>query len=338
MPEHVIDCHVHYGSPCDPETGCYWSKTFEKTPAFLLMRAVTKSLFEELTAERARQVILDAINQSDHVHQTVLLAMDEVYDLLGAPHKKWTHMYVPNSYIANLSHQYERILFGASVHPYRKDWEAELDFCIENGAVLNKWIPSSQQIDPSHELCIPFYEKLARHNLPLLCHAGPEYAIPTSAAQYNEYNNPKFLTRALDMGVIVILAHCALPYWGKLEKKEYLDDYNDFKEMMKQADDKGWKLYADLSAVATTFRRRKMRYIVKEIAHERLLFGSDYPIPCSVLSYNRMTSLLKKIQYILKKVVKEKNPLDKNFNLINKMGFKPVIYSTAKELFDKINR
>jgi len=137
MPNHVIDCHVHYGTPYDPETGAYWSEKFEKTPAFLLMRAMTKSLFKELTIERARQVILDAVNQSDDVHQTVLLALDEVYDLLGDRHSAWTHMYVPNKYIAQLAQENDRILFGASVHPYRHDWEEELDFCIKNGAVLN---------------------------------------------------------------------------------------------------------------------------------------------------------------------------------------------------------
>jgi mannonate dehydratase len=338
MPNHVIDCHVHYGSPDDPQTGCYWSETFEKTPAFLLMRVVTKSLFRKLTVKRVQKVIFDAINTSDDVDQTVLLALDEVYDLDGTRHKEWSHMYIPNTYIAQLSQENDRILFGASVHPYREDWETELDFCIKNGAVLVKWVPSSQQINPSHEKCLPFYKKLAEHNLPLLCHAGPEYAIPSSDESFNKFNNPKYLEKALDLGVTVIIAHCALPYWGKLEDEEYVDDYKDFRIMMDQAEDKGWKLYADLSADASTFRSKLMPDIVREIQHDRLLFGSDYPIPSSIFSYSKIKKVGKWIGYIFKQVIKEKNPLDKNYKLINKMGFDPVIYDTAGQLFAKIKR
>ena len=88
-------------------------------------------------------------NMCKHVDKCVLLAMDKVHDKDGNPKDEQTHLYVPNSYIIKLSEDNERILFGASVHPYKVNWKDELDYCIANGACLCKWIPSSQQIDPT---------------------------------------------------------------------------------------------------------------------------------------------------------------------------------------------
>ena len=220
----VIDVHVHFGTPENPETGCYWSNRFEHTAAYYLMRIVLNSIFRKPTPEYVKKVLLKAVNTSKLVDKTVLLALDEVYDPNGVRRKEWTHLHVPNEYLVQLAQQNDRILFGASVHPYRQDWEEQLDFCLQHGAVLCKWIPSSQQIDPSNPQCDHFYRKLVQHNLPLLCHAGPEYTIPTSCEQYDEFNNPKYVERALDMGVTVILAHCALPYFGDLDKKYLRED------------------------------------------------------------------------------------------------------------------
>lgn len=336
MTNPVIDCHVHYGSPDDPATGCYWSDEFEKTPAFLLMRSMTNSLFGDVTIKRAQKLIFNAIKKSKKVDQVVLLALDEVYDPDGLKHKEWTHLHATNSYIAKLAEENERILFGASVHPYRNDWQEELKFCVQHGAVLCKWVPSTQQIDPRHEKCLQFYDKLVEYQLPLLCHAGPEYAIPTSNDDYNTFNNPRYLEAALDKGVTVIIAHCALPYFGVFEQ-DYTDDYNQFMKMMDEAEDKGWNFYADLSADASTFRRFKMDEIVKKVPHERLLFGSDYPIPASILSYSKIRNFFRWLKYVTKNVIGT-NPLDKNYNLINKMGFDPVIYTTAGKLFEQIKR
>ena len=61
-----------------------------------------------------------------------------------------------------------KMLFGASVHPYRKDAVAELERCVAAGAVLLKWLPITQGFNPADPRCFPFYEALAHHKLPLL--------------------------------------------------------------------------------------------------------------------------------------------------------------------------
>ena len=60
--------------------------------------------------------------------------------------------------------------FAASIHPYRADAVAELERCIAAGAVMVKWLPITQDFNPADPKCIPLYEALAHHRIPLLSH------------------------------------------------------------------------------------------------------------------------------------------------------------------------
>jgi len=334
MNNEVIDIHIHFGAPPDEQSGCFWSREFTKTPAYYAMLLLTKSLFKKIDINRIKKHIIGAINKAKYIDKGVLLAMDMVYDENGIPHPELTHLFVPNSYIVELVKNNKKILFGASIHPYRNDWEEEFNYCLENKAVLCKWIPSSQMINPSHPKCIPFYKKLAEHNLPLLCHAGPEYAIPTSDKNYNEFNNPKYLRAPLEQGVTVIVAHCALPYFWFLDVN-YQDDFDEFLKLFKDAERNGWKLFADLSAICTPLRSPYIEKIKDNIPPDRLLFGSDYPIPLSELCYHKSTNFFSWLKFIIK-VSSIKNPLDKNYLLIKEMGFDEKVFTNACHLFKDI--
>jgi predicted TIM-barrel fold metal-dependent hydrolase len=331
MNNEIIDIHIHFGAPKDEQSGCFWSEEFTRTPAYYAMLLLTKSLFKKVNIQRVKKHMLGVINGSKYVKKSVLLAMDQVYDENGVAHPEWTHLFVPNHYVAGLAKNNEKILFGASVHPYRSDWSQELDYCLENKAVVCKWIPSSQMINPSHPKCIPFYKKLVEHRLPLLCHAGPEYAIPTSDKTYIEFNNPKYLRTALDQGVTVIIAHCSLPYFWFLDA-DYKDDFEEFLKLFDDAERKGWNLYADLSAICTPLRSPYIDKIKNHVPPERLLFGSDYPIPLSELSYNKSTNFFSWLRFVLK-VIFTKNPLDKNYLVIKEMGFDDCIFTNFHKLF-----
>ena len=330
MKGEIIDIHVHFGAPRDKASGCYWSDEFEKTPAYWFMKVTSGALFRRMDIDLILKKLLKVINGAARVSRCVLLAMDQVYDANGNPRPGDTHLYVPNAYIVALSQRNERILFGASVHPYRDDWERELQYCIENGACLLKWIPSSQQIDPEHPRCMQLYEKLVRHKLPLLIHCGPEHAIPTSDKSYERYNNPVYLRRALERGVTVIIAHCALPYIEILDRR-YMEDYREFYRLFEDAEKHRWHLYADLSALTTPFRSKFIPEIIRKIPPDRLLFASDYPIPPSELSYMETRNPFRWVRLFLK-AVRIKNPLDKNLYLLGKMGFDEGVFTNANRI------
>ena len=332
----IIDIHVHFGAPYDPASGCYWSETFEKTAAYWFMKLMSGSLFKKLTIAHIEKKLLEIINDSKKVDKCVLLAMDKVYDENGNAKDNETHLYVPNTYIKTMSENNTRVLFGASVHPYRTNWENELEYCILNGACLCKWIPSSQQIDPANNKCIPFYQTLADHNFPLLVHCGPEYAIPTSNNTYKEMNNPKHLRSALNMGVTVIIAHCSLPYLNMLDI-EYQDDLAEFYKLFEDAQINNWKLYSDVSALATPLRSSYISDVKRKIPHEKLLFGSDYPLPASELSYKNSKNVFKWLKLFFEELF-TKNPIDKNHLAIEDMGFNKSVFTNASNLFNAIIR
>jgi mannonate dehydratase len=336
MSSEIIDMHIHFGAPADEVSGCYWSAEFEKTAAYYAMLFLTQSLFKTVDLHRVKSHLLDTIRSAKYITKAVLLALDEVYDMQGQVHREWTHLHVPNDYLYRLSREEPRILFGCSVHPYRQDWEDQLDRSIAQRTVLCKWIPSSQLINPAHPRCKIFYRKLVDHNLPLLCHAGPEYAIPTSNKSYEEFNHPNYLREALEDGVTVIIAHCALPYFWIFDNN-YRQDFREFLELIEEAEKKNWNLYADVSALATLLRAPYIKKILMRVPANRLLFGSDYPIPLSEFTYNRSRNFLSWLRF-LTQVWSLKNPLDKNYLVIKKMGFSEQIFSNAFQLFSRIKR
>jgi hypothetical protein len=299
------------------------------------MLLLTKSLLKKVDIQSIREHLLGVISASTFVSKSVLLAMDQVYDEAGKAHPGKTHLHVPNRYIAELARENPRVLFGASVHPFRGDWREELDFCLENKAVLCKWIPSSQVINPSRQKLVPFYKKLADHSLPLLCHAGPEYAIPASLELYNELNNPDLLRTPLGEGVTVIVAHCAMPYFGTLDKPVYAQYFEKFLHLMDQADARGWNLYADLSALCIPTRSEYVARVLDRVPAQRLLFGSDYPIPLTELCYHKGKSFWGRLIFLVKMALTE-NPLDKNYHLVKGMGFDDRVFTNAARLFETI--
>ena len=334
MNNEIIDMHVHFGAPANKNNDCYWSDRFTHNAAFIIFLLATRSLFKKISHKRIRKHTLKVINKSKYVDKCVLLAFDEVYNEDGKRNKEMTNLYVPDDYIIDLAKNNNRILFGASVHPYRADWENELDKCLQNKAVLCKWIPSSQMFNPDDKRCNGFYEKLAECNLPLLCHCGPEHAIPTSKPKYNKYNNPEHLEKALNMGVTVIIAHCAMPYFGFMEP-DYHDDFNKFIELFKQAEKKDWKLYADVSALATIFRIQYYEKIIKYVPAERLLFGSDYPHPVLETPYNTKMTLFSWLK-LLYRAIKMKNLLDKNYLVFKNSDLGNSMFTNAAKLFSEI--
>ena len=125
-------------------------------------------------------------------------------------------MVADNDFVAGLAATSGKILFGASVHPYRHDALAELERLIESGACLVKWLPSAQNIQPDHPRCFPFYDLLAKHKVPLLSHTGGEHTLK---AFPDSLSDPRRLVPALDRGVTVIAAHCGTSLF--LHEKSY---------------------------------------------------------------------------------------------------------------------
>ena len=131
-------------------------------------------------------------------------------------------------------------------------------------------------------------------DLILLSHGGEEKAV--QAEEDQKLGNPLLLRRALDHGVKVIVAHCA-----GLGQNEDLDDRDkrskpNFDLFMRLMDDKKYEglVFGEISAM-TQFNRCSTplaTILEREDLHERLVNGSDYPLP-AVNILIRTSTLLK---------------------------------------------
>ena len=262
----IIDSHVHI-SALLPGHGHMSQRLLQSAP-FLFMRLRFGIWGTDASTERAIEARLaQTIDDTREIDAAVVLAFDAVYDREGNLDPLHTHMHVSNEYVAEVVSRRRKMLFGCSVHPYRKGAVTELERCIKAGAVLMKWLPLTQAFSPADERCIPMYEALAHHKLPLLCHTGFEQALPSLDPATAD---PNVLIPALKHGVTVIAAHCAtrsLPW-----QKDYLPQ---LVRLMHEHEN----LYADTAALNLPTRWYAYDAILNDpVVGNKLVHGSDWPI------------------------------------------------------------
>lgn len=210
-----------------------------------------------------------------------LLALDRAHHADGTPDEKRTEFYVPNALVLKLAREYPDLFVPVvSVHPARPDAIAELEACAAQGARMVKWLPNAQAIDPADPRFDAFYRRMKGLGMVLLTHAGEEKAVAVKGAQ--ALGNPLRLRRPLDLGVTVIVAHCA-----SLGRNEDLDhpgktaaNFDLFLRLMETAKYRGL-LYGDLSAMTQVNRlpRPLQEVLARPDFEGRLVNGSDYPLP-----------------------------------------------------------
>jgi predicted TIM-barrel fold metal-dependent hydrolase len=198
--------------------------------------------------------------------------MDGVYDSAGKLDEGRTDFLVANDYLFEVVSAHRRFLAGVSINPARRDSLDELERCSEKGAALVKVLPNAQGFDPAERRFAAFYKRLAGLGMPLLSHTGYEFSL---FAQDQSLGDPARLVPVLEEGVTVIAAHgCGS---GLFVAGKYFDTM--LKLMQRYPN-----FYVDSSAltlpvrVGTLFKLRQHPEI-----HQRLVFGTDYPLPC--LSY-----------------------------------------------------
>ncbi len=207
-----IDCHVHI-SACTPGHGSMSQRLLKSLPFRFMRWRLGIEGNDEKSERRLESLLAQTIDQTRELDAAVVLAFDAVHDRDGRLDEANTHLYVTNDYVIELAQRHPKMLFGASVHPYRKDAVTEIERCVAAGAVLLKWLPIVQNFNPADERCFPFYDALAHHQLPLLSHTGGEKTLPRLDESVAD---PMLLVPALERGVTVIAAHCGTrSWWGE---------------------------------------------------------------------------------------------------------------------------
>ena len=301
-PQRLIDHHTHIAGIGTSNTGAFinskmrsWAHPFHHLKFKVYLSAAGVEDVQNADAQLVQR-LASLIKHIPHHGKHRLLAFDKNYRPDGSVNLEKTEFYVPNDYVVSLALQNPDLFIpNISVHPYRPDALQELEKWSGRGARIVKWLPNAMGIDPADSRCDRFYEKMRELDLILLSHGGEEKAV--QAKEDQKLGNPLLLRRALDHGVKVIVAHCA-----GLGQNEDLDDRDkrskpNFDLFMRLMDDKKYEglVFGEISAM-TQFNRcgaPLTTILEREDLHERLVNGSDYPLP-AVNILIRTGTLLKK--------------------------------------------
>lgn len=222
---------------------------------------------------------------TENDRQAVMMAIDGVYRN-GRYIENESDFNISNDYIMNVKSTGKRIIFGASVHPYReeKDMFAEVRRCLNAGAAFFAWIPSIQNIDLEDERCIPFYLCLAAEGIPFVCYMGSGNGQSNNNEKTGTYKNPKKLINALDIGVSVVVANYPMFSNADSVPQEEKLIFEELVEMLMLSAGKEWNLYADISPYCrqgmTDFYERIESCVRNgEINPRQLIYGCSFPVP-----------------------------------------------------------
>lgn len=271
----IIDMHCHCAGIGAGDSGCFISAAMRKSWKYKLYFAgfnISEKELESHGDQVGIERIARQVTDSHAVAGAVILAMDGVIAENGEMDRSRTIFYIPNEFVARETARHPCLYFGASVNPYRPDALSRLEWCKKQDAKLVKWLPSIQYIDPSDRRIEPFYRKLIELDLPLLSHAGDERSFTQAA---NELADPMRLRLPLELGVRVIAAHI-----GSTGKNEGQDNMARTVALM----DEFPNLWADISALTQINRKGfLLRALKTPRLHDRLLYGTDYPLTNMVL-------------------------------------------------------
>jgi predicted TIM-barrel fold metal-dependent hydrolase len=266
----LIDCHVHLAALPDGDNGCYISPKMLRSPLFRFL--LWKHQLSPSNPREANRKYLDdlltELRASRHVQKAVILGMDGVYDQNGRLNQAQTDFLISNDYVVKTARAYpNEFLAGVSINPQRRDAVEEVHRWADAGAALVKVLPNAQQFDPANSKYKPFYRALAERKLPFLSHVGYEFSL---IGKDQSLGDPNRLRLALDEGATVIAAHACS--YGLIIYEKFLPTLRDLVQRYPH-------FYSDISALTQPNRFRMLLHLCQNPeVHERLLFGTDYPL------------------------------------------------------------
>ncbi len=324
MPETpVIDIHCHAAGVGAGGSGCFVSPRMRRSWKYrFYLRAfgVTDTELEREGDDIILRRLAGGLAASRRVQAAVVLALDGIVGPDGALDRERTEAYIPNDFLAEECRRYNNLLFGASVNPSRHDALERLDKEAADGAVLMKWLPSIQFIDPADRRHIPFYRRLRELGLPLLVHTGEEESFTWAR---NELGDPERLRLPLEEGVTVIAAHCA--------SNGRNDGEPNFARFLRLAPLYP-NLYADISALTQANRLGHLPLVLRHgELHGRLLYGTDMPLLTTGIT-SPWFQLFRLPFSEVRRITAVKNPWDRDVELKLALGMPEVLLGNAARL------
>lgn len=321
-PKGIIDMHCHTAGIGEGGSGAWVSEELRRSWKFPLYLKIFGSSEVALKAkgdEAILETIARSVGDSKYVAGAVILAMDAPYSRDGELDRPAGEVCVPNRFVGNAVKRFDNLYFGASVHPNRTDALEELEWSKANGAVLVKWLPNIQNIDPSNTAYKPFYQRLAALDLPLLTHVGDEDSFSKTN---NALGDPQLLHLPLRCGVRVIAAHVASS--GKTNGQE---NKERLLEMMPEYPN----LFTDISTLTQFNRKRYLGAVLNDSRLKgRMMYGTDYPLTNTPLATPLQFPLNLKINQLWS-LWRTSNSWDRDVGLKAALGTPKAVFTLSRE-------
>jgi uncharacterized protein len=307
----TIDIHTHLMNPAvcfdrlyDKITIRFFAKSLGVDPK-ALMRNPYAAYVDSMA---------NSIRQSAYVNKACLFGVDARFDEQGSEiHRDKTVCAMTEDVVEVAARYPEQFIPFMSINPRRHDALERIDAYAEQGCRGAKFLQNYWGVDLNDERFIAYYEKLVAHDLPLIVHVGSEYTVQSDG----RYEGIDMVDLPLACGVKVIAAHMGLgrinyklmPWRNLSRNPKYFDrDYFQLLEKLEQHDN----LFADVSAILAPLRARALRHLAQALpVHDKILFGTDFPVPYAVRFNTYDLERMKRRQF-----VRIENPFDRYLSVL----------------------
>lgn len=220
--------------------------------------------------------------------QTHLLGFDFARDEAGKENRDGSFFHVPDEWIyAQAQRGGEGFRPAPSIHPRDPIALERLRTAAAQGARLIKWLPAAHNIDPASPDHEEFYREVIALDLTLLVHCGDEHAVVTPHGF--ELGNPLRLRRPLDMGVRIVVAHCATSGTGEDLDQPGAPRQPNHRLFLRLMDDRRYEghLFGEISTITQVnhYQNGLADLLERTDLHPRLINGSDWPLPAIHVLY-----------------------------------------------------
>jgi uncharacterized protein len=322
-----IDVHVHLAGVGTGGSGCWISPRFERRFTFRLLRwwhGITSAQLRDSIDQDWVDRVAGLVRDSE-LDRAVVLGFDGVYDEGGELDQDRSQLVVPASWVFEACRRHPgELLPGPSLNPFRRDAMERLEECVDGGAVLIKWLPSAQDIDPASPRLTPFYRRLAETGIPLLVHSGGgELTFREVRPELKELS---LLRAPLEAGVSVICAHSGTPVLLSRDPNQL----PLLRAMLEQYP----RLWVDNSGMANPSRFTYLPRLARDpFFRSRTLYGSDFPVPSNAFYFaGRIgpgTALT---------LERERNPFDRDVQVKRALGYPDRTLTRAEGVLANLTR
>ncbi|PLY06468.1 MAG: mannonate dehydratase [Arcobacter sp.] len=322
----TIDFHAHLLNP-----NVSFSRVYDKVAISLFAKklGVNKDDLLNRKYDAFVDAFINNIQNSKYVSKSVVLPVDAKIDSKGRELSRDKTVCSSNEDVLN---EYKKnpneVIPFFSVNPNRVDALDLIDKYAKEGFKGAKFLQNYWDIDINDDRYIPYFEKIKSYDLPIIVHTGSEHAIESNPM----YEKVEVANLAIEIGCKVVLAHFGVnsimehkPFGVNsimehkpskilnnfsFDNQKFGDDYFKTIEYLEKHEN----VYADLSAMVMNFRSKIIEDLAKNQSqiHDKLLFGTDYPVPFSPMFSYHSLGLKKR-----RELEKIQNPLDRNVEFFN---------------------